>query len=100
MKGGKSMGLAKWVIVMVLVFTPVVGMAQELPKKPWGQVFQEDVRNLEGAYHTPTGFYIDGVRVNPGDYSVYKALTELSREVQRLREEVMELKDSLERSGD
>ncbi len=96
MQGGVNMRGVKIVIALILFCAPGVSMGQEVPKRPWGQVYREDLKKLRGVYQTSSGFYINGVRVNAETYTLFQEMIEIRFEVQKLREEVETLKRSLE----
>jgi hypothetical protein len=96
MKEGENMLRVKIIIALILFCAPGVSMGQEVPKRPWGQVYREDLKKMRGVYQTSSGFYINGVRVNAETYTLYQEMTVIRFEVQRLREEVEALKRSLE----
>ncbi|MEW6664467.1 MAG: hypothetical protein AB1512_04505 [Thermodesulfobacteriota bacterium] len=72
------------------ILIPYIGAAQDMPERPWGQVYQEDIVTAKGAYETPVGFYIDGVRVSPEAYVLHDELNKTRRRLNDLREEIRE----------
>jgi DNA repair exonuclease SbcCD ATPase subunit len=82
-------------VSILTILIPCLGLAEELPERPWGQVYQEDIKKLKGAHKTSAGFYIDGVQVSGQAYLLYDELTKIRRGVHELREELRESNQAL-----
>jgi chromosome segregation ATPase len=79
----------------LLIIAPGLSAAQDSPRRPWGQVYQEDIRDLEGAHETPEGYYVDGVRVSGEAYTLHRELSEMRQGMEEVRELIRESNQAL-----